>query len=129
MEVRKGNRKGPDIPALVAKYPRRCVVRYRGKTYKLMRCALKSCGLHFWRSYMGRDGKVTATTNPKRTYCGDACAREGRRELTRLRQKRYRNHPANAAAFRQRQNLKARRRRALARGYSADDLVVEAGRA
>jgi hypothetical protein len=87
-----GKRIGPDIAALVAKYPKDCIVRYKGRWYKFMTCSFAGCKRKdgYWRRYDSQGlGARRATTHPKQTYCSEACALEGRREKRRLRQARW----------------------------------------
>ena len=91
MSSRKNRRMRPDIPALVARFPKQCNVLYQGHWYKYMVCCYAPCKRKYWRRYSasGRALGQLTSSNPKKTYCCDACAAANQVLLNRARQSRY----------------------------------------
>jgi hypothetical protein len=106
-----GERRGPDVPALVAQFPKRCTVTIDDNSYKYMQCCSELCLRWYWRMYR-RKSVYVSTANSGQTYCSEECAAVARRKLRKQRNARYYAKPGVRDRHNTQQSASKRRKRA-----------------
>lgn len=107
-----GNRIGPDMVAVVRKFPGRVRVRYKDNWYRLVTCS--GCKEKYWRRYGATSTSMLSDKMPKQ-YCTDACARENERLLRNARQIRFRENLSGEAKRARKEYYRLKYRRSTAR--------------